>query len=492
MKRLVALTILSYLCITSLTWAACIQGNCVNGKGTYTWADGTKYVGEHKDGKRNGQGTVYWSNGSKYVGEWQYGKRTGQGTMTWANGDKYVGEFKDAKQHGQGTMTWATGYKYVGEFKDAKQHGQGTATHINGNIYVGEHKDGKRNGQGTYYWADGRVWEGLWQDGECPNCKTYAVNSYTRPSLLKSKFNNLSYLTRQSIQRTLGYLGLYKSSFDGLYGKRTEEALKAYNKKYFGNKGLSSDHNVENLLISVLNAKKPKQQSTNKIYKVSSGSGFYVSKEGHVVTNHHVIEGCREIKIFAKGKLINTDVIASDRQNDLALLKAKINPPFVFPISTDTPYGTQEVVVAGYPFGNSLSSSIKFTKGIVSSLSGLGNNYSEIQIDAAIQPGNSGGPIIDEYGNVLGVAVAKLDVVKIVEDYGTLPENVNFGIKASTLMSLLKSHEVPLVKESKAEIKPRDLGKNATDGTVFLTCWMTMAQIESYKKKKAMFEEFED
>ena len=106
-----------------------------------------------------------------------------------------------------------------------------------------------------------------------------------------------------------------------------------------------------------------------------------------------------------------------------------------------------------------VSSSIKFTKGIVSSLSGLGNNYSEIQIDAAIQPGNSGGPIIDEYGNVLGVAVAKLDVVKIVEDYGTLPENVNFGIKASTLMSLLKSHEVPLVKESKTEIKPRDLSK---------------------------------
>ena len=97
---------------------------------------------------------------------------------------------------------------------------------------------------------------------------------------------------------------------------------------------------------------------------------------------------------------------------------------------------------------------------------------------------------IDEYGNVLGVAVAKLDVVKIVEDYGTLPENVNFGIKASTLMSLLKSHEVPLVKERKNEIKARDLSKNATDGTVFLTCWMTMAQIKSMKTEKVLFSNF--
>ncbi len=148
--------------------------------------------------------------------------------------------------------------------------------------------------------------------------------------------------------------------------------------------------------------------------------------------------------------------------------------------------------MAGYPFGNKLSSSIKFTKGIVSSLTGLGDNYSEIQIDAAIQPGNSGGPIMDEYGNVIGVAVSKLDVTKIVEDYGTLPENINFGIKASTLMSLLKSHQVPLVKERKNKIKSRDLSKNATDGTVFLTCWMTMVQIENFKKKKAMFKEFED
>ena len=74
----------------------------------------------------------------------------------------------------------------------------------------------------------------------------------------------------------------------------------------------------------------------------------------------------------------------------------------------------QDIIVAGFPFGDRVSSTLKFTKGIVSSVAGLGNNYSEIQIDAALQPGNSGGPIIDNYGNVIAVAVSKLDMKKIL------------------------------------------------------------------------------
>ena len=69
----------------------------------------------------------------------------------------------------------------------------------------------------------------------------------------------------------------------------------------------------------------------------------------------------------------------------------------------------QDIFVAGYPFGQRIRASVKITKGIVRSLTGIGNNYSNIQIDAALQPGNSGGPIINERGNVIGVAVAKLD-----------------------------------------------------------------------------------
>ena len=66
--------------------------NCV---GTYTYADGEKYVGKWKDGYFNGRGTFTWPEGGKYVGKWKDGKRNGQGTWTWPNGEKYVGEFKN-------------------------------------------------------------------------------------------------------------------------------------------------------------------------------------------------------------------------------------------------------------------------------------------------------------------------------------------------------------------------------------------------------------
>ena len=89
-------------------------------------------------------------------------------------------------------------------------------------------------------------------------------------------------------------------------------------------------------------------------------------------------------------------------------------PKYVFSLSPSNPFPLQEIIVAGFPFGNAVSNSIKFTKGIVSSVTGLGNNYSQIQIDAALQPGNSGGPIVDEK-NIVAVAVAKLDLKKVME-----------------------------------------------------------------------------
>ena len=77
------------------------------------------------------------------------------GTYTYANGDKYVGEWKDDKKNGQGTYTFADGENYVGEFKDDKKNGQGTYTFADGATYIGEYKDGKMHGYGTYTFANG-------------------------------------------------------------------------------------------------------------------------------------------------------------------------------------------------------------------------------------------------------------------------------------------------------------------------------------------------
>jgi hypothetical protein len=157
----------------SVGYAQCVEGDCENGQGTFTWADGSKYVGEWKDGKRNGQGTYTWADGDKYVGEWKDDKSNGQGTYTYHNGDKYVGESKYDKPQGQGTYTYADGTKYEGEYKDGKKHGQGAFTYADGTKYEGEYKDGKKHGQGTRAWANGDKYVGEWKDGKSNGQGTY-------------------------------------------------------------------------------------------------------------------------------------------------------------------------------------------------------------------------------------------------------------------------------------------------------------------------------
>ena len=122
------------------------------------------------------------------------------------------------------------------------------------------------------------------------------------------------------------------------------------------------------------------------------------------------------MKVHSKGETLRTVKIAEDELNDLALLKISGMPSHFFALSDRNPYPLQDIIVAGLPFGDRVSSSLKFIMGIVSSLTGIGNNYSEIQIGAALQPGNSGGPIMDEFGNIIAVAVAKLDMKTIIKD----------------------------------------------------------------------------
>ena len=154
----------------------CISGNCVNGTGNYTEANGNKYVGEWKDGKPHGKGTLTMANGSKYVGEYKDGQHHGQGIYTFPNGDKYVGEFKDGKKHGQGTYTFPNGGKYVGEYKNDQENGKGTLILADGRKYVGEFKDGKHHGQGTYTFANGEKYVGEFKDG-----KKHGHGTYTFP-----------------------------------------------------------------------------------------------------------------------------------------------------------------------------------------------------------------------------------------------------------------------------------------------------------------------
>jgi len=234
--------------------------------------------------------------------------------------------------------------------------------------------------------------------------------------------------------------------------------------------------------------KKSDKKESNTIIPASSGTGFFISKDGHIITNNHVIDSCHTNKVNYQGNVVAAKILARDRINDLALLQADIKPKDIFNISTDDVDLLEEIYVAGYPFGKAVSSSVKVTRGVVSALSGLGDNYSNIQIDAALQPGNSGGPIINNKGNVVGIAVSKLDYEKVIEAFGTIPENTNFGIKSSVLQTFTKSNNLNLPQtKSRGVISTKQIGDKIKNATIYLGCWMTAAKIEEMQSKKTFF-----
>jgi len=224
----------------------------------------------------------------------------------------------------------------------------------------------------------------------------------------------------------------------------------------------------------------------NKLLPAASGSGFAISKDGYILTNNHVINGCQALNIHTNGKLVSARLIASDPINDLAIIKGDFKPQTIFYLDPSTPKLLDDIYVAGYPFGYDINNSIKITKGIVSSLSGLGNNFSNMQIDAAIQPGNSGGPVLYKKGKVIGVVVANLYMETVYKDYGVIPENTNFAIKSSVAKNFAESNDIRLIKKNL--YRNRSLGKYISNGTYYLSCMMTMTRIKEMQTKKVFFQ----
>ena len=131
----------------------------------------------------------------------------------------------------------------------------------------------------------------------------------------------------------------------------------------------------------------------------------------------------------------------------------------------------EKVLVAGFPFGEYFSNTIKVTSGIVSATRGAGDDSGQFQLDAAIQPGNSGGPIYDSGGNIVGVVISQLDKLKVAKAIGSLPENVNFGIKASTVRQFLISSGVPSKKSERTEEKSTEqLAEIAKNQALMVVC----------------------
>lgn len=214
---------------------------------------------------------------------------------------------------------------------------------------------------------------------------------------------------------------------------------------------------------------RPNPQARN----VSTGTGFVVGPD-QVLTNHHVIEGCRRIFVrSADGRTLPVPrAPASDARRDLALVRVPGNPGPVLAFRANPVRRGESVVTYGFPLAGLLSSGPTLTTGEVSALSGLADNQTQFQISAPVQQGNSGGPLLDRQGNVIGVIVSKLNAARIAQRTGDIPQNVNFAVKGTEALDFLRRNGVqPVLRESPAgERSAAEVGEQAHASTVFIRC----------------------
>lgn len=172
-----------------------------------------------------------------------------------------------------------------------------------------------------------------------------------------------------------------------------------------------------------------------------SGTCFFVAA-GVAITNHHVVEGGGTLTILdSQGRMLAATVQRSSAEADLAVLAVPTAtgiPPL--PLGADAGLGAH-VFTIGFPFPSVLGFDPKFAEGAVGGVSGLGSR-DLYQVTVPVQPGNSGGPLVDDRGTIVGVIVAKLDAEKVKAVTGATPENVNFAIKASVLAKVLSDAAV--------------------------------------------------
>jgi S1-C subfamily serine protease len=290
-----------------------------------------------------------------------------------------------------------------------------------------------------------------------------------------------------TIQSLLARLGYDPGPATGVVGLKTNIAISAFQKSQ-GERGdgLPSEA-VRARLEKVVaergapggsppslpsSSRAPAAQPAQKT-AVSSGTGFYISRDT-IITNFHVINGCAELRIRKNGaEQGSARVVAVSQADDLAALRSATSSPSFLKLRAGAPIKPAEsVLVFGYPLAGALSSAGNTTLGNVTALTGLRDDSRYIQISASVQPGNSGGPAIDESGRLMGVVVSKLNAVAVARVTGDIPQNVNFAIKVSTLASFLEAHNISYEADTaQHELSNVQRAERAETSSTQLECW---------------------
>lgn len=191
----------------------------------------------------------------------------------------------------------------------------------------------------------------------------------------------------------------------------------------------------------------PKEE--NELKKVEKeGTGFLLTKYGYIVTNYHVVENSKSIEVLFpnnNNQTFSAKIEIKDIQNDIAILKIEdfkfenlSIPDIPFSISANkNPKVGQEVFTLGYPLGNIMGSKPRISLGIINSEYGFKDDPRMYQISNPIQPGNSGGPLFNLDGELIGITVSSLNTKYFYDNLGVIPQNVNFAIKISYLENII-------------------------------------------------------
>jgi hypothetical protein len=203
-----------------------------------------------------------------------------------------------------------------------------------------------------------------------------------------------------------------------------------------------------------------------------TGSGFAISPATHVVTNAHVAGGCSSLRVVQGTASAPATLVGLDERADLAILRTELATARIAPLRSSPPLRLGESVVSfGFPLAGALSREGNLTTGNVSALAGLRDDPTYLQITAPVQPGSSGGPLLDSSAHVIGVVTAKLDAVTVARRTGDIPQNVNFAIKAEALRSLLRASAVPYQEQvSDRPLQVADIAELARGFTVQVEC----------------------
>jgi S1-C subfamily serine protease len=204
----------------------------------------------------------------------------------------------------------------------------------------------------------------------------------------------------------------------------------------------------------------------------STGTGIIVDKQGGILTNAHVVNACTEPRITdTNSGHFKARIVVKDQANDLALLKADHRWPQAATLRDDEPKLGATAIVSGFPLSGLVASSMSVTAGMVSATAGPRDDSRLFQISAPVQPGNSGGPVLDAQGHVAGIVTSQLNGTLLMLIAGVTPQNVNFAIKASIMRNFLAAQNVDFAHAADGgELSTAEVSALAQRFTVRIEC----------------------